>query len=634
MYDIPQITVAHKGKLWRNTFRTIGEEPGKIGIRVWQAIGLDFNTTPQFSANEYYEVGNVVLKDGGLWQSTVNQRGESPGKSGVWVLVGYSSAQGTRQDNFNPLNQGNNDALGNKWDRNNAYLVQGTVVTHHGILWTNSAPAAVGDEPGVEGVETWYMVGTEREEQLPTWNQAESYPLSSAVQHGQYIWISRRVTAGVEPGKSRDWLLVGTVPSKTLPWDFGKWYAQGTTIQHLGNRWFSIRDTQGERPGDSASSNKWVLFEEHRLSGFISIRNWRPGDAYPLIGTIVKYLEREWVNTNAVFFDPVMPSSSKAWELLNKGNSGASAAVTSAVNEDDVQWQPSRIYNVIGTIVLYEGVKYRNLIEVTGGNPPSQNTQAWRLLSQDVKADSNQQANSPPTSGSTANPAPSDGTSTGGVSTPNAQPNSIVVDENARWNSETIYDIQGKVVQYQGTEWINSHWTKGDVPGQSVVWQPRMIKDGDPWSKFVIYDSSRAYSVLYQGKKYKNKYWTQGDEPGVSAAWGEEGDFAAINGADWKPGAPYTLAKMKAKHLGRMWYNLWPTTGQEPGASEVWQPEVLQDDEPWSRYTIYDYKSRGEPERMYRVTYNGRIWVNRWWTQGEMPGVSDAWQAYAAGAPK
>lgn len=53
LYDIPQLTVAHKGRIWRNISRTINEEPGKFGINVWQSIGLDFNTPPVFSVNEF-----------------------------------------------------------------------------------------------------------------------------------------------------------------------------------------------------------------------------------------------------------------------------------------------------------------------------------------------------------------------------------------------------------------------------------------------------------------------------------------------------------------------------------------------------------------------------------------------------
>lgn len=600
LYDIPQLTVAHKGRIWRNISRTINEEPGKFGINVWQSIGLDFNTPPVFSVNEFYELGNVVLYQGGLWQATLNQRGEVPSQSSAWVLLGYTSGQGSNEDSFNNAIQGNSDAMGNTWDRQSAYPVAGSVVTYHGILWRNSAPAATGEEPGAEGVNTWYMVGLEREEMLPEWNQSQSYAQSQAVKYGQYIWISRRLTSSVAPGQSVDWLLVGTIATKTLAWDFGKWYPQGSTVAYLGNRWFALRDTQAERPGDSTTGDKWVLFEEQRLSGFISVRNWRAGDAYPMIGMIVKYLERDWVNLRPVLFDGTMPPSSNAWELLNKKDSGTSAALGAAVSETDVQWQQARNYNIIGTVVTFNGLKYRSLIEVTGGNPPPYNQQAWQLLS-DLK-----------TAGTTLMPLTTEAKSS------------------AEWNPQTIYDTRGAVVRYMGQDWTNSYWTQKDVPGESLVWQPLVIADEAAWNRYIIYDNTRTYTVLYKAKLYKNQHRTQGDEPGVSSAWMEVTSYADINGADWSATSQYTAPRMKAKHNGRTWYNLWPTTGQEPGASGVWQPETLLDEEPWSQFVIYDYKSRGEPERNYRVTYQGRVWVQSWWTQGDTPGVNDAWKPYVA----
>ncbi|OAN11400.1 hypothetical protein A3K86_20865 [Photobacterium jeanii] len=83
------------------------------------------------------------------------------------------------------------------------------------------------------------------------------------------------------------------------------------------------------------------------------------------------------------------------------------------------------------------------------------------------------------------------------------------------WDKNKTY-VEGDTVTHNGITYTAKWWTKGDVPGQSDVWQ---AQDSDSISEWI---ATKAYNggdkVTYQGATYKAKWWTKGDIPGTSGA--------------------------------------------------------------------------------------------------------------------
>jgi chitodextrinase len=93
------------------------------------------------------------------------------------------------------------------------------------------------------------------------------------------------------------------------------------------------------------------------------------------------------------------------------------------------------------------------------------------------------------------------------------------------WSADKTYDAAGTEVTYQGQKYKNQWWTKGDVPGKAAVWQQQGGGQGptgiQPWSADETY-ATPGTEVSYQGKNYQNQWWTKGDVPGKSQVWKQD----------------------------------------------------------------------------------------------------------------
>ncbi|OON41353.1 hypothetical protein BTJ39_05165 [Izhakiella australiensis] len=70
---------------------------------------------------------------------------------------------------------------------------------------------------------------------------------------------------------------------------------------------------------------------------------------------------------------------------------------------------------------------------------------------------------------------------------------------------------------------------------------------------------------------------------------------------------------------GKQYKAKWWTQNNEPGASDVWQSMSQEIGGEWNAGNVY----HGGDE----VKYQGKNWVAKWWTKGDKPGHSDVWQA-------
>jgi len=97
------------------------------------------------------------------------------------------------------------------------------------------------------------------------------------------------------------------------------------------------------------------------------------------------------------------------------------------------------------------------------------------------------------------------------------------------------------------------------------------------WSISAVY--ATPTDVTYNGHTWRNKWWTQGETPGSSDVWADRGACSGMPST--RPPGPCTLPA-------------------------------------WSASTTYASATD--------VSYNGRNYRNRWWTQGETPGVAQVWE--------
>lgn len=131
----------------------------------------------------------------------------------------------------------------------------------------------------------------------------------------------------------------------------------------------------------------------------------------------------------------------------------------------------------------------------------------------------------------------------------------------SEWNSSTIYAEPGTVVSYQGNQYQNNWWTRGEIPGQTGPWgvwtkvgsassaapsaKPTVTPSNTATSKpnntapsitttplvssapnsVAAWDANTTYAnkgqlVSYQGQVYRNEWWTKGDNPVQAGAYG------------------------------------------------------------------------------------------------------------------
>ncbi|MEN7538272.1 glycosyl hydrolase family 18 protein [Aurantiacibacter flavus] len=206
---------------------------------------------------------------------------------------------------------------------------------------------------------------------------------------------------------------------------------------------------------------------------------------------------------------------------------------------------------------------------------------------------------STPATAPTTPPATSTG-DTGLATTPATQPPSAAgasTNGVEVWSSSAVYATTGTNVSHNGATWRNKWWTQGEEPGSAQVWEKVS------GSANVVQDAGAAQSATPQA--------TGGAATGSVAAW--------------SAATAYSAANTVVTHNGKQWTNKWWTQGEEPGNSPVWE-EVASSSAaatgPQAWQSGRAYASAGTV-----VTHNGKQWTNKWWTQGEEPGVAAAWEA-------
>ncbi|PJE79408.1 Chitinase A [invertebrate metagenome] len=146
------------------------------------------------------------------------------------------------------------------------------------------------------------------------------------------------------------------------------------------------------------------------------------------------------------------------------------------------QWSRNTVYNTGGSIVTHNGKQYKNKWWTQGEEPGQSNV--WELIE------------------------------------------SLAPGEISNWTPSKAYPNADTIIRHNGVTYRNKWYANtGEEPGVSAVWE-RTDSASDAggtkqWSPSATY-SSPGTEVIHNGTKYRNKWWTKGDEPGQSMVWEEQ----------------------------------------------------------------------------------------------------------------
>jgi bifunctional chitinase/lysozyme len=91
------------------------------------------------------------------------------------------------------------------------------------------------------------------------------------------------------------------------------------------------------------------------------------------------------------------------------------------------------------------------------------------------------------------------------------------------WSENQTYATAGTIVNHDNLRWSNGYWTKGERPGQAVVWT-LLSKVTLPWLKTSYAAESE---VSYDGHLWRAVWWANAeDEPGKATQWTDLGEFS------------------------------------------------------------------------------------------------------------
>ncbi len=360
-YEIYQKTgliVSHNGKIWRNKWYTVGDEPGindvwsnsnqdgsnltnQDGIVIWQS-DVGYEKTLVVHNGKYYK--NKWYVDAGV----------EPGQSNIWYEVNQDGSNLTNQDGIVI------------WQSNVTYK-SGALVVHNGKYYKNKWYVDAGVEPEQSNI--WYEVNQDgsnltNQDGIVIWQSDVGYEKTLVVHNGKYYKNKWYVDAGVEPGQSNIWYEVNqdgsnlTNQDGIVIWQSNVTYKSGALViyhdKYYKNKWYVDAGVEPEQ------SNIWyeVNQDGSDLTGNFII--WDIGLEYQG-GTLVKhndeyYKNRWYANAGAE------PGRSNIWYRVNQNGSDLTD------QDGIIIWQYNVVYDQIETLVVHNGEYYKNQWYASAGD--------------------------------------------------------------------------------------------------------------------------------------------------------------------------------------------------------------------------------------------------------------------------
>jgi hypothetical protein len=151
----------------------------------------------------------------------------------------------------------------------------------------------------------------------------------------------------------------------------------------------------------------------------------------------------------------------------------------------------------------------------------------------------------------------------------------------------------------------------------TAISAPSSSGDSSAWVSGKVYDKAGT-QVTYNGERWQNAWWTNG-QPGSDPAWKKvtaNSTTTTTTAVATSPTPAPTTAITTA--AATTVTTTTPTT--TPTAAPA--PSSSSNSPAWVSGKVYDKAGT-------QVTYNGVLWKNGWWTNGQ-PGIDAAWQKVTA----
>ncbi|PJE79407.1 hypothetical protein CI610_01629 [invertebrate metagenome] len=213
-------------------------------------------------------------------------------------------------------------------------------------------------------------------------------------------------------------------------------------------------------------------------------------------------------------------------------------------------------------------------------------------------------------------------------------PSSLENQINGTWNKKFGYTA-GDTVRYNSylyqARWNNS----GKEPGKTSDWVIfREQNKAYYWQENHVYPVE-GFQVIHNNNIYVNTRWSRGEEPRLpfegedNLPWKFIEESTHIASTPWSANTRYKKIDPDNKngeniivvsYNGYLYINRWETQGDIPGKSDVWyivtEPGRIYF---WDKDHIY-------PEKGFQVVYDNTFYVNTRWTLGDNPASQqDAW---------
>ena len=250
--------------------------------------------------------------------------------------------------------------VGDEWDPEAKYAGAGTIVSHVGRRWVNSA-FTQGEEPGVSVV--WVAIHANTADIDTPWDATKVYDRAGY----QVVYKANRYqnsdwSLGEAPDAFDVWQLIdasGNVIENIGEWRADRFYsATNTQVSHAGRIWLNRVAAAGEVPGESAA---WKLLRSNTTEPL----TWHPLVIFDQKRTQVTWNSISWENKGWSQGDE--PGLSPVWQDISTGST-----------HDVAPWNALKVYGAVGTVVRHKNKTYANQWWTKGEEPGGAGV--WKLV--------------------------------------------------------------------------------------------------------------------------------------------------------------------------------------------------------------------------------------------------------------
>ncbi len=499
-----------------------------------------------------------------------------------------------------------------------------------------------------------------------SWDAGKFYYVGDSAAANGRLWSAQVDHMGISPTSPGqiEWLEVSVLEDGVPVFDIGKAYSANDVVAFDGGVWRALYNTVGEEPGNSGGWNYIRSYSgnttlpksnvaETEASEFVELLTSEAtySSQWTEVATYSDPAERVVYNTMGwtVSEDGLLPPVGNAplaqgcfWELIDVPSSFMPA-----------EWERGTSY-ALGALVSHEGLQWLSVVN-SASSTPGRGSTNWLAVAPNVAATPSWRLGERVEAGDIRlysggywiNVTGLNSTEPGNTFTQGAsdwirfsKPTGASPIYEVSFSDEIIMPRSGLLFSLDGNFWISRQVNN--------LMEPPSINEGgwlsvsasedifcdlfanqestvDYWNAATVYDTVGTI-VIYGEDYYYNLATVFGANPPPSdtvnwapvAAEVQAGSGLNQGASEWQSGTVYSQG-VEVFYEDRSWVALYGNSGQAPGFSGAWQPVTLTDGEAWNAYFIYNAQSI--------VSYNGQLWQNSSYVQGDVPGLSSVWVA-------